>query len=66
MSSGETDRCPVHEELDTANVGDRHPALSNVVGALCTQHVQSVVDGLDLQYFDVPVVQILSDRLQHT
>ena len=61
-----TDRCPVHEQLDTANVRDGHPALGYVVAALCTQHVHGVVDGLDLEHLDVPVVQILCDRLQHT
>ena len=59
-------RCATKGKLYALQVSDRAPTLSNET-LLCdvqVEHVQSVVDRLDLAHFDVPDLDVLGGRHQ--
>lgn len=51
----------VQDHLHSGVLCHRDPALCHIVLALCVQHIECVVDGLNLQHLDVPNTQILGN-----
>ena len=54
-------------ELDLVEVGHGAPALGDetLLGDVQVEHVERVVDGLDLTHLDEPHLDVLSSRHQH-
>lgn len=62
-----TDRAPPERLLDAIEISDGTPALGDetLLRDVQVEHVERVVDGLDLAHLDEPHLDVLGRRHQH-